>query len=104
VASVWYTTLEFLKVTMQLNLEQNSPAIASIKCSGIEQMIPFDEHAADPAWEISNRPVPVESLEGKLRKFWHIPEGRPKVRFDTDLSEIERIQIPKAWTVGRLRT
>ena len=94
---------ERLKVKVKLNIDEDPPVIASIKCRGVEQMVPVSDDAADPAWELSYRPVPLERFEGKLTKFWNIPEGRLDVSFDKDVSEIERIQIPQGKTVRRLR-
>jgi hypothetical protein len=95
---------EALKVKVRLDTDEEPPLIMSIKCRGVEQMVPSDGDAADPAWEISYRPVSIDRFELKLRKFWCIPEGRLKVSFDKDTSEIESIRIPDGKTVRRLRT
>jgi len=92
-----------LAVNVELNTDQDPPVITSIMSRGVEQMIPMDEDADDPAGELSYRPVTVDSFADKLRKFWNIPEGRLVVSYDKDVSEIAKIQFPKEKSVRRLR-
>jgi len=98
------TTPESVAVKVKLNLGKDPPVITSIKCRGVEQMIPMDEDAADPAWELSYRPVAVDSFPDRLRKFWNVPEGRMVVSYDTDVLEIPRIRFPKGKSVRLLST
>ena len=88
---------------MTLNLDEAPPLIVSIKCRGVEQMVPVSYYGGDPAWEFLCRPVRLEMFEAGLSKFWGIPEGKLDVRFDADASEIEKIQLPAEKTVRRLQ-
>ena len=96
-------TPERLAVNVTLNLTEHPPLIESIKCGGVEQLVPLHDHVSDPAYELSYRPVRLEKFGVKLSKFWRIPDGRLDVCFDTGVSKIEEIQIRPGKTVRRLQ-
>jgi hypothetical protein len=97
------TSPERLEAKVALDLGEDPAVITSITCNGVEQTIPAKEHAADPAWELSDRPVGVEKFKSKLEKFWNIPEGRLDVSFDKDVSGIEKSRLPEGRTIQHLQ-
>jgi hypothetical protein len=96
------TSPERLEAKVALDHVNDPAVITSITCNGVEQTTPAKEDAADPAWELSNRPVGVEKFKSKLEEFWNIPEGRLDLSFDKDVSGIEKIRLPEGRTIQHL--